>query len=129
MVLLHVDPIHVAGQCGARDPNLVVGDVIQVLQVPGQVNPLGGPLYVCLSEVLDDALGTVKMWRGSAKEVDVIPRGWDRLATVVGGGLPDGSIPAYNDDYTTWLTKATGPTDGGVNDAPKVYLMFIVRTD
>lgn len=135
-VLIYVDPIHGAGQCGARDPNLGVGDVIQVMTVPGQhvdaTEPSHDPLspddvlYVCLSDVLDDAVGTVKMWRGSWAEVDVIPRGWAALATVVGGGLPDGSVPAYNDDYTTFLTKVSGP----VPDSPTaqmVYLMFIVR--
>jgi len=131
-VLLHVDSLVVAGQCGARDPNLVVGDVIQVLQVPGQVSvypddPASGVLYVCISDILDDALGTVKMWCGNSVTTDQIPRGWSRLQEVVGDGLPDGSVPAYNDDYTTWKTKVTGPAAGGVNDPPKVYLMFIVR--
>jgi len=127
-VLLHIDSLVVAGQCGARDPNLVVGDVIQVLQVPGQAEGGSSPLYVCLSNILDDALGTVKLWCGNGLTTDQIPRGWSRLQEVVGGGLPDGSVPAYNDDYTTWLTKTLlGTAGGSPGTVDAVYLMFIVR--
>jgi hypothetical protein len=127
-VLLHVDSLVVAGQCGARDPNLVVGDVIQVLQVPGQVEGGSSPLYVCLSNILDDALGTVKMWCGNGLTTDQIPRGWMRLQEVVEGGLPDGAVPGYNDDYMTWLTKTVIGTSGGSpGTIDQVYLCFIVR--
>jgi hypothetical protein len=68
------------------------------------------------------------MWCGNGLTTDQIPRGWMRLQEVVEGGLPDGAVPGYNDDYMTWLTKTVIGTSGGSpGTIDQVYLCFIVR--
>lgn len=68
-------------RAGKRDPNVRADDVVAYLPDPAAAGSGNG---VCVSDYLDDALGTVKAWNGAAAD---IPPGW-RLCDG-GGTSPD----------------------------------------
>jgi len=68
-------------QVAEMDPNVVTGDVIAArLGQDGK--------FVCVSDYLDDKIGTVKMWSGS---VAAIPPGWEVMDGSANSAVAHGS--------------------------------------
>jgi len=77
-------------------PNVQDGDI--VFYIKDALNS-----YICLSDVMDDMIGTVKFWRGLEED---IPRGWIRVADA-------------NDKFlvAAGVTIAVGDYDAGAHGA------------